>query len=73
MAHPKKNTNTGEIVDVEPDEARYLLEVILGVVVYHFIEAPRQAARGVAILEKIVNEKDNDKMSGNSLCRSFGD
>lgn len=51
-AHPKKNTNTGEIIDVEPDEAEYLLEVLGEVFVHLFIEPVKDATRRSAIARK---------------------
>jgi hypothetical protein len=43
-AHPIKSTNTGEIVDVEPGEAEWLLEVLEGLFDFYFVQP--------AILEK---------------------
>ena len=37
-AHPLKDTNTGEIVDVEPGEADWLLDVIEALFDYIFIQ-----------------------------------
>lgn len=51
-AHPKKNTNTGEIMDVEPDEAAYLLNVLTEIFVHQFIDPPKDAARNAAIRQK---------------------
>lgn len=36
-AHPIKNTNTGEIVDVEPAEAEWLLEVLALLFEFYFV------------------------------------
>ncbi len=51
-AHPKKDTNTGEIIDIEPDEADYLLQVLAEVFHYHFIEGRQHAERMAAINRK---------------------
>lgn len=49
-AHPIKSTNTGEIVDVEPGEAEWLLDVIEGLFDFYFVQP--------AILEKKRGELD---------------
>ena len=38
-AHPIKNTNTGEIVDVEPGEAEWLLEVLEALLDFAFVQS----------------------------------
>ena len=40
-AHPLKNTNTGEIVDVEPGEAEWLLDVIEALFDFAFVQPTR--------------------------------
>jgi hypothetical protein len=37
-AHPMKSTNTGEILDVEPGEAEWLLDVLEGLFDYYFVQ-----------------------------------
>lgn len=37
-AHPIKSTNTGEIVDVEPGEAEWLLDVVEGLFDFYFVQ-----------------------------------
>jgi hypothetical protein len=37
-AHPIKSTNTGEIVEVEPGEAEWLLDVIEGLFDFYFVQ-----------------------------------
>src|SRR3990167_3617991 len=37
-AHPLKSTNTGEIVDVEPGEAEWLLDVLEGLFDFYFVQ-----------------------------------
>jgi len=36
--HPIKSTNTGEIVDVEPEEAEWLLDVLEGLFDFYFVQ-----------------------------------
>jgi hypothetical protein len=36
--HPIKNTNTGEIVEVEPGEAEWSLEVLEGLLDFYFVQ-----------------------------------
>ncbi len=43
-AHPIKSTNTGEIVDVEPGEAEWLLDVLDGLFDFYFVQ-PTELAR----------------------------
>jgi len=49
-AHPIKSTNTGEVVDVEPGEAEWLLDVLEGLFDFYFIQP--------AILQKKRDELD---------------
>jgi hypothetical protein len=37
-AHPMKSTNTGEVVDVEPGEAEWLLDVLEGMFDFYFVQ-----------------------------------
>jgi len=37
-AHPMKSTNTGEIIDVEPGEAEWLLDVLEGLFDFYFVQ-----------------------------------
>jgi hypothetical protein len=37
-AHPTKSTNTGEIVDVEPGEAEWLLDTLEGLFDFYFVQ-----------------------------------
>lgn len=37
-AHPIKSTNTGEIVDVEPGEAQWLLDILEGLFDFYFVQ-----------------------------------
>jgi uncharacterized protein DUF4145 len=37
-AHPMKSTNTGEIMDVEPGEAEWLLDVLESVFDFYYVQ-----------------------------------
>jgi hypothetical protein len=42
-AHPMKSTNTGEIIDVEPGEAEWLLDTLEKLFDFYFVEPARLA------------------------------
>ena len=52
-AHPNKETNTGLIVKVEPGEAEWLLEVILSLFDFVFIQPKRIEKRRKELNEKL--------------------
>jgi hypothetical protein len=52
-AHPIKFTNTGEIVDVEPGEAEWLLEVLESLVDFAFVQPARLEQRRKSLNEKL--------------------
>lgn len=52
-AHPLKSTNTGEIVDVEPHEAEWLLNVIEGLFDFYFVQLARAKAKRDALNAKL--------------------
>jgi hypothetical protein len=52
-AHPIKDTNTGEIVDVEPGEAEWTLKVLEDLLLFYFVEEARSAARRDALNKKL--------------------
>ena len=52
-AHPLKNTNTGEIVDVEEGEAQWLLDVLSSLFDFVFVQPKRLAARREALNKKL--------------------
>lgn len=52
-AHPLKYTNTGEIVDVEPGEAEWLLEVLEMLFDFYFVQPDKAGARKVALNHKL--------------------
>lgn len=52
-AHPLKDTNTGEIVDVEPGEAEWLLEVVESLFDFVFVQPARLESRKQELNEKL--------------------
>lgn len=52
-AHPLKFTNTGEIVDVEPGEAEWLIEVLDSLFDFVFVQPVRLKMRRDALNEKL--------------------
>lgn len=52
-AHPLKNTNTGEIVEVEEGEAEWLLEVLESLFDFTFVQPKRLQVRREALNEKL--------------------
>lgn len=52
-AHPTKSTNTAEIVDVEPGEAEWLIEVLDGLFDFYFVAPARNAKRRELLNEKL--------------------
>jgi len=52
-AHPLKDTNTGEIVEVESGEAEWLLEVLESLFDFAFIQPNRLAERKKSLNEKL--------------------
>jgi hypothetical protein len=48
-----KDTNTGEIVDVELGEAEWTLNVLEELLVFYFIQEPKSAARRDALNKKL--------------------
>lgn len=53
-AHPLKDTNTGEIVDVEPGEAEWLLKVLDLLFDFYFVQPKKLEKRKAALNEKFV-------------------
>lgn len=54
-AHPIKSTHTGEVVDVEPGEAEWLLEVLEGCFDFFFVQPARLTAKQEALNEKLAS------------------
>lgn len=52
-AHPIKNTNTGEIVEVEQGEAEWTLELLESLLKFFFTDAKRSTTRRQALNEKL--------------------
>jgi hypothetical protein len=51
-AHPSKSTNTGEIVDVEPKEAEWLLNLLEELFDFYFVQPARAKAKRDALNAK---------------------
>jgi hypothetical protein len=52
-AHPQKDQNTGEIVDVEPGEAEWTLQVLEDLLTFYYVELPKSVARRNALNQKL--------------------
>ena len=52
-AHPIKSTNSGAVVEVEPGEAEFLLDVLEGVFDFYFIKPERVKKQREAINTKL--------------------
>ena len=52
-AHPMKDTNTGEIVDVEPGEAEWLLDVLESLFDFAFVQPRRLDERKLKLNNKL--------------------
>jgi len=52
-AHPIKNTNTGEIVPVEPHEAEWTLAVLTELLEFYFEREPTSRARRALLADKV--------------------
>ena len=52
-AHPNKSESTGEIVDVEPGEAEWLLDVLDGLFDFYFVQPSESTRRREALNEKL--------------------
>lgn len=54
-AHPIKSTNTGEIVDVEPGEAEWSLDVLESLFDFYFVQPALLAAKKAAMNKKLTD------------------
>lgn len=54
-AHPEKSTSTGEIVDVEPGEAEWTLDVLESLFDYYFVRPAKLAERKKALDQKLTD------------------
>jgi hypothetical protein len=52
-AHPIKSTNTGEIVEVEPGEAQWGLDVLNGLLDFYYVQAERSRMRREGLNRKL--------------------
>jgi len=52
-AHPQKSKNTGEIVEVDKDEADWLLEVIEQLLLFRFVESKKKKERKDKLEQKL--------------------
>ena len=51
--HPLKNTNSGEIIDVEPEEAEWNLEVLESLFDFYYVQPAISEARKTKLNEKL--------------------
>ena len=54
-AHPVKSQSTGEIVDVEPGEAEWNLDVLESLFDFYFVSPAKSAARKAALNKKLTD------------------
>lgn len=54
-AHPIKSTNTGEIVDVEPGEAEWLLDLLEGLFDFYFVQPAEIKRKRDALNKKLAD------------------
>jgi len=52
-AHPRKSTNTGEILDVEPEEANINLEVLEALFDFYIVQPEKNKKRFDALNKKL--------------------
>lgn len=52
-AHPIKDTNTGQIMEVESGEAEWTLEVLKELLIFYFVDAAKSQARRDALKQKL--------------------
>lgn len=56
-AHPLKSTSTGEIVDVEPGEAEWLLDILEGLFDFYFVQPAELKRKRKALNKKLAKVK----------------
>lgn len=54
-AHPAKNTNTGEIVEVEDGEAEWLLDILEGLFDFYFVQPALLQKKKDALNQKLID------------------
>lgn len=64
-AHPLKSTNTGMILDVEPGEAEWLLDVLEALFDFYFVRPARLAAKRDALNKKLADAGKPPMKQGN--------
>lgn len=52
-AHPNKDANTGQIIEVEPNEAEWTLKVLEDLLMFYFVDEAKSAARRAALNQKL--------------------
>jgi hypothetical protein len=52
-AHPNKSTNTAEVIDVEPGEAEWCLDVLEGLFDFYFVQPAATQRRKDALNQKL--------------------
>jgi hypothetical protein len=52
-AHPIKDTNTGEVVNVEPGEAEWTLAILEELLVFYYVQTSNSAVRRDALNKKL--------------------
>ena len=56
-AHPMKDTNTGEILPVEPEEAEWNLEVLQGLFDFFYVGPAHEDAKILALNAKLASAR----------------
>ena len=54
-AHPMKSQSTGEVIDVEPGEAEWLLDVLEGLFAFYFVEPAALQHKRAALNQKLAD------------------
>ena len=52
-AHPLKSSNSGEIVEVEPEEAEYLLDTLFDLFDHYYVKPAKSAQKRAALQQKL--------------------
>ena len=54
-AHPNKSTSSGEVIEVEPDEAAWNLDVVESLMEIYYVQPVRMAAKKAALNKKLAD------------------
>lgn len=54
-AHPSKSTSTGTIIDVEPNEAEWLLDTLESLFDFYFVQPEKAKQKRTAINQKLAD------------------